>query len=395
MTHRPRLLTLALLSSLLASPASASPWTLRQGEIAITAAYDQQWASREYLDARGRDQPFSLNGSYRGSTVGLGIRAGFTDRLELEVQIPFKLVSYTADPVILIAAPEGAEGLDHYQDNVIDLSRAVQGVGDIRLYGRYNLLRWPLAVAIEGRLKAPAGYDRPAGTFGERPRNAQDFLDNIGTFVRPENVRDDVTLGDGQLDLGLSLLLGLSLPSRTFMRLDLGYDLRFGAGDQLLGSFKIGQLFGPRFLAYADLRVAYAWQRGRVIGVSVAAIDPTLPATEYGGLTNLFLREVTLDRDEMVMALGGIVRITETVEINLGYQRTLWGRNTALVQGVYVTLGVRTRLQQFEPAPEPTADVEVDAAPEPEYAVEPASAQPSDPGPAAANEPDDLPDLDD
>ncbi len=165
-----------------------------------------------------------------------------------------------------------------------------------------------------------------------------------------------MTLGDGQVDLGLSMLFGVSFPSRTFLRLDLGYDLRLGgAGDQVVGSFKAGQLLGQRVLLYADTRLAYAWQEGRVIGVSVAAIDPTLPASEYGGLNNLALREVTLDRDWLELAVGGIVKITDSVEINIGYNRTLWGRNTSLVQSVYVTLGVRTSVA--EPAAAPVEEV--------------------------------------
>lgn len=346
-------------SWMLSAPASASPWTLRRGEIAVTAAYDQAWASREYLDRAGRDVPFSLNGSFRGSTMSLGVRAGFSDRLELEIQVPFKLVSYQADPVILIPASVagGEEGIDFYQENILDLSQSVQGVGDIRMYGRYNLLRWPVALAVEGRLKAPAGYDGPSGTFGDRPRNQQDFLDRVGELVRPENVQDDVTLGEGQVDLGLSLLFGISLPSRTFFRVDIGYDLRLGgAGDQIVGSVKAGQVIGSRLLLYADTRVAYAWQEGRVIGVSVAAIDPTLPASEYVGLNNLALRTVTLDRDWLELAVGGIVKITDNVEINVGYNRTLWGRNTSLVQSVYVTLGVRTSVQEPVAVP-PTEEV--------------------------------------
>jgi hypothetical protein len=387
---------------LLASPASASPWTLRRGEIAVTAAYDQAWATREYLDEAGRDLPFSLNGSFRGSTMSLGVRAGFSDRLELEIQVPFKLVSYQADPVILIPASVagGEEGIDFYQENVLDLSQTVQGVGDIRLFGRYNLIRWPVAIALEGRLKAPAGYDGPSGTFGDRPRNQQDFLDRVGELVRPENVQDDVTLGDGQVDLGLSILFGVSLPSRTFIRVDAGYDLRLGgAGDQILASVKAGQLLGRRLLLYADTRLAYAWQQGRVIGVSVAAIDPTLPASEYVGLNNLALRTVTLDRDWLELAVGGIVKITVNVEINVGYNRTLWGRNTSLVQSVYVTLGVRTSVQ--EPvAPPPTEEVvveeivveevveeEVVEEPAPEATPSPPVSDTATPAPASTTDP--------
>ena len=48
----------------------------------------------------------------------------------------------------------------------------------------------------------------------------QRFVDNITSFARPGNVTDDVTLGDGQMDVGANLLLGATLdPGRLFCRL--------------------------------------------------------------------------------------------------------------------------------------------------------------------------------
>jgi len=40
------------------------------------------------------------------------------------------------------------------------------------------------------------------------------------------------------------------------------------------------------------------------------------------------------------------VRLTRELEINLGYARTVWGRNTAAVDSLSLGLGVRT---QFMP----------------------------------------------
>ena len=345
------LLGLAAVHLLAAAPsAHASPWTLRRGEIAVVAGFDYQWARDEFLDERGADQPFPLNGRYRATTLNLGLRAGFTDRFELELQVPFKLVSYTSDTVILLEPPmPTGSDLDFYQENVIDLSRTRQGIGDIWFTGRYNLARWPVAVAIEGRLKTPTGYDGPAGTFGDDPQTAEAFLDGVGELVTPENVEDDVVLGDGQVDLNLNLLLGASLPSRTFFRLDAGYNLRLGgAGDQILASVKVGQAVSDRVLFYADARVAYTVTDGDVIGISVAAIDPTLPNTEYGGTNNLLLREVPLERDAIDIAVGAILKITDAVEMNVAYARTLWGRNTAEINAIYVAFGVRTQLVEEE-----------------------------------------------
>jgi hypothetical protein len=81
-------------------------------------------------------------------------------------------------------------------------------LGDIRVSGRWQLFRTSLAGALELRLKTPTGYDAPAGTFGRDRRNAEDFLENVVSYVKPENVSDDVTLGDGQLDIGGAILLG-------------------------------------------------------------------------------------------------------------------------------------------------------------------------------------------
>lgn len=336
---------LCLASLGVSTTAEASPWTLRQGELAVVAGFDYQYARREFLDSYS-SQVFPLNGRYTAASIILGARAGLTDRLEIEIQLPIKLVSYQSDPVILLG--DEMSGLDMLQENVLDLSRTRRGIGDIWITGRYNLLRNPLALAIETRLKTPTGYDPPEGTFGDRPRDTQEFLDNVGTFVSPDNISDDVALGDGQVDLQLNFLLGASFPSRTFIRLDAGYNLRVRAGDQIIGSFKIGQAIGNKILVYGDVSGGYTVEDGDVIGVSVAAIDPTLPASEYGGLTNLRLREVQLERDFLSLAVGGIVRITDTVELNVGYSRVLLGRNTSQVNGVYVSIGVRTNLLEEE-----------------------------------------------
>ena len=150
MKHLSAVLVGALaLTTLSPSAASASPWTLHRGEIALVAGYDYQFARQEFLEA-GVRQNFPLEGQYSASTLTLGLRAGFTDRLEFGLQLPLKLVSYTSDPVILLSdGSMSIDSLDYYQENIIDLSRTQQGIGDIWLSGRYNLLRTALAIAIE------------------------------------------------------------------------------------------------------------------------------------------------------------------------------------------------------------------------------------------------------
>lgn len=322
--------------------AAASPWTLPAGQLVLTAGFNHQVATREFLDD-GPARSFPLNGQLNASTFALGLRAGFTDRIEFEAVVPLSVVNYDSDPVILLDDRSG--GLDFFQENVIDLTRSVSGVGDFVIAGRYGWLRAPVAVATELRVKAPTGYDAPAGTFGVQPTSREEFEAGLERFVRPDNVRDDVTLGDGQLDIAASMLLGWAIETGTFFRLGLGYNLRFAdAGDQLLGDFRLGQLIGTRALLFASARGAYAVERGRVIGVSVAAQDPDLPATEFGGTTNLLLREVTLDRDAIDVGAGLIVKMSDRLEANASYEHTVYGRNTAAVHSFSLSLAFRAEL---------------------------------------------------
>lgn len=324
----------------------ASPWTLRQGDLVLSAGFDHQRADREYLDEGGA-RPFPLRGLYEASTFTLGVRAGFTDKIEFEAQLPIRTVNYDSDPVILLPPPEGSteSSLDYYQRNIIHLTRSETGVGDFVIAGRYGWMRVPWALATELRVKAPTGYDPPAGTFGSRPRDRQAFVEGVRNFVNPENVQDDVTLGDGQLDLTLSMLAGHVLSSGTFLRIGAGYNLRLGdAGDQVVGELKVGQAIGRTFLVYAGVRGGYTLSKGKVIGISVAAEDPALPAEDYGGVENLRLRELTLDRDYMDVGGGFIVRMSPRLELNAAYEHTALGRNTAATHTVALSLAFRSSL---------------------------------------------------
>lgn len=340
------LAALGAVGALAPTAAHASPWTLPQSKVVLYAGADYQFTTREFLDVR-RSQVFPLAGQYDATSFTLGARVGLTDRFEVEVSMPFRVVNYTSDPVALLPQPADStqSSLDFYQENIVDLSQSQSGLGDFRFTARYGLFRRPVAVAIEVGFKTPTGYRGPSGTFGDRPESAEAFASEPGRFVNGDNVQDDVTLGDAQLDVSPRLLIGYALSTGTFFRAAIGYDWRLaGAGDQIYADFKMGQVLSKRFLVYAGAQMVYAVQEGRVIGVSVAAIDPTVPAEDYGGLTNLLLREVTLDRDAVDVNAGVIFRPTNRFEVNLGYQHTVWGRNTAAVQAVFSSVAFRTDL---------------------------------------------------
>lgn len=342
-----RALSCALLTA--AANVDASPWTLPPGTLVVNGSYTYQSATQEFIESGGA-RSFPLRGRYVGNTYSLNVRFAPVEGLEFELGVPVRTVSYTSDPVLLLARPSGSAEpeLDYYQRNVLNLSRTASGIGDLSVAARWRAMLQPFPLALELRAKVPTGYAQPQGTFGSRPATRDEFVADIPRWVAPENVRDNVTLGDGQLDLGFNVLLGYAFRTRTFVRVDAGYNLRLGsAGDQVLSAVRAGQGIGERVLLYGWVQLAYTVTEGRPLGVSVAAIDPDLPAAEYSGARNLLLRELRLERDQLDVGGGVILRITREVELNLGYARTLWGRNTAAVDSLSVSIGVRTNFRGY------------------------------------------------
>ena len=328
--------------------AQASPWTLGRGVALMRTDVDFQVANSEFID-RGGQRAFPLNASLSAATLDIGLRLGITDRIELEFGVPVRSISYASDPAILrtFQGTDANEALAFYQDNIVDFSRSTTGIGDIRVKGRYQIALRPVAFAIELGAKIPSGYEGPRGTFGRAPATVEEFESNRDAFVRPDRIQDDVTLGDGQVDLSAQLLAGAAFSSGTFVRGSVGYNLRLaGAGDQVLGDMRIGQALGSRFLVFAFGRVAYSIQDGRGVGVSLTAIDPELPASSFTDFENArgFVRP--LESNSVDVGGGLIWRVTGPVELNTGYSRTVWGRFVAATNTLSIGIGIR--LDVFE-----------------------------------------------
>ncbi|MBI2375701.1 MAG: hypothetical protein HYV07_17020 [Deltaproteobacteria bacterium] len=334
-------LTLALLGAH-TQPVAASPWTLPKGFAVVTAGFDYQLADSEFLESGGPHR-FPLRGQFTGSTISFDGRLGVSDRFELEASLPLRLVSYTSDPVILMPQPAESpqSALDYYQENVIDFSKSGQGVGDLQLAGRYQFLAHPIALATELRIKAPTGYRGPEGTFGPEPKTLEEFAAAQSELVRPAKVADDVTLGDAQLDVSAQLLVGASFSSGTFVRAGGGYKLRLGgAADQVLADLRAGQSIGDAFLVYAGAELAYSIERGAVVGITASSVDPGLPAKDYVGDSNIVLVERRLEADWLNVRGGLIAKITPDFELNVGYARTVWGKNVAATNDVSFSLAL-------------------------------------------------------
>lgn len=316
--------------------AAASPWALPEKRLVLNASIEYQWASEEFLDEPAenprRARPFPLEGSLSVVRYELGARYGLGAGFDVELSFPISVVSYDSDPVILLPQPPNSpqSSIDFFQENVIDLAQTRAGVGDINLGVRQQWLDAPLAFSTTLRFKIPSGYQGPVGTFGEFPSSAEAFAADPARFVRPGNVEDDVTLGDGQLDIEAMGHFGWASRSGWFTRAALGYAIRFDrAADEFRAEAKVGRLIGRRWLINAGANLRTAVEPGRLIGVSVSAIDPELPAEAYLGTNNLLLRELRLERDLLQVGGGIIYRVTNRLEINASYDRIIWGRNVS------------------------------------------------------------------
>lgn len=293
----------------LSSQAYASPWTLPKDELALGIGYDFQFATSEYLND-GLRQDYPLNGEFNSSTLIIDGRYGFTDRFEGAMRLTAKQVSYISDPVLL-ALPEDPEDIGATRAEIKDFSQSKVGLADVFFVGRYNLHRsWWLAT-LELSTKVPTIYSKPNGI--------------------------NVTLGDRQVDLQPSILLGgFSEATLTFARLDAGYKVRFGGpGHQLNAGARLGQLLGSRFTIFGGVDLTQTLFRGESFGQNFVIRDPAVTAQEIQP-SDVINAPLSLDRDLRRGELGLIVRLPQ-VELQLGYSYIFSGANIGALHSVHLT----------------------------------------------------------
>ena len=328
------------------SIAAANPWLLEPGTVVISGTYDYSYANQEFLASDGTLTDFSLNGEYQATSYTLAVRMGISERFELEMSLPLKSVSYRADPLILLPSEQmGQEAFDYYQENIINFNQTMLGFGDLNVAGRFRVSVYPIASSIELKITAPTGYRKPQGTFGSAPTDIDTFVENAADIARPENIRDDVTLGDGVLSFQPIVHLGFGTSSGFFTRLSAGLMLRNqGAGEILTSEFKLGQFIKPWLLVYGGGYFEKTVISGKPIGVSVASEDPALPASEYIGLNNLKPIIVSLDRDLLVIPIGVLLRPTDKVDVTCTYSPLVWGRNVAKSHTMSIGVNIQSEL---------------------------------------------------
>ena len=334
---------MTLLLSLSPSLASASPWTLPQHELVVSSDFTFSTADSEYLDD-GTLQSYSLDGRFLSSTLTLSTRYGLTDKLELELRPSFKHVAYEADSVILDCVPglldcDGMYDLEEARSNIVEFDSTSTGPADLDGSLRYNFYRGHLVLTTEVGVKIPMAYRKPAGTF-----------DDVSTL----SVGDDVTLGDGQIDVRAGLLVGGFIPiTRSFLRADAFYNHRFAEpGDQVIASAKVGQFFTDHVIAFTGVRWAKTVTQGESLGTTFVDTDPDNNPAESFEFAKVEQRDLFLDRDFTTVEIGVILKM-DRFEFQLRLEEVLDGRNygdlSSVSVGFVASLPDATRQQKEEP----------------------------------------------
>lgn len=310
------------------SDAWASPWTLPKDELSFSAVYDFQTASDEYR-YDGARQEFPLQGRFYGNTLSMGARYGFTDRLELELDAQFKHVAYLSDPVI-IGLPGETADLQQARDSILNFTQAEMGLGDVFIAARYNLARNRVgSITSETRIKLPTGYKAPGETFR-------------GGTPDDDGIDDDVTLGDGQMDVEQSLLFGVySAATRTFGRAGVGVRLRMGApGHQAIGDAKVGQYIGENLMVFGGVRGAFTVVEGDSLGLTYVTTRNNVTQDNIR-LTDIKTDELFLDKDFVQTEGGLLLMLTDLVEMQVVYSYIPVGKNISAIHSVSVGTTIR------------------------------------------------------
>ena len=210
---------------------------------------------------------------------------------------------------------------------MISFDRRATGPGDLTLYARYRFSpEGRFAAAAEVEAKLPTGYQAPGGTFVD---------DDPG-----KGVRDDVALGDGQLDITPRIHVGFVPLDPWFIRLSAGFRIRFfGPGQQVVGEFKTGVRLGNHVLIYAGVDGEHTVNQGKVIGQTFVTSDTDSSGVELdpASIETLDLR---LDRSA-IRPGGGVLLLFKNWEFDVSYRVVAFGRNISQVQAI--TAGVTVR----------------------------------------------------
>ena len=318
---------------------AGSPWLLEQDTTVIQFDFRSEFADREFLPD-GSNQRFPLRGRFQAQSLGFNFRYGLGLDLELGFAGTYKTLAYVADPVTVVIQVDGG-GIQILP--TFSLSEEEQGLGDMILSVRYNLLKGAVLVTPEIEVKIPTGYEGPAGTFANDDPGI--MTDEDGEFIEQRQgsvpVLDDLALGDAQVDVTGALLFGTFIrATKTFGKADIGYKMRFsGPAPTLVYGAKVGQFIGKSFVLFAGTNGEQRLGKGDPIGQSFAT---KLPETspQYFPVQNFKLFTLRRDKTFLEVSGGGLLRLDD-YEIILSGGKILDGKNIS--ESVFVSLSTSYR----------------------------------------------------
>lgn len=187
------------------SLAHAGAWTLPQGANWFKVGFMyQDTTERYFLD--GERIPYFFDGRNQTRALFFEYVRGLTDRWDVKVQLPIFAISF-----------------DDFAGE-----RESNGLGDLRLESRYNILDDPMVLTLGGAIKFPTGE-----------------------FVNDAEI---VPVGEGQYDFDVFAEVGRSLwPVNAYVTGKIGYRFRsenketnIGFGDEIIWRAEVGYRFNRR-----------------------------------------------------------------------------------------------------------------------------------------------------
>jgi hypothetical protein len=168
----------------------------------------------------GERIPYFFDGRNRTRALFFKYVRGITDRWDVKAQLPFFNIAF---------------------DDIAD-ERTSNGLGDLRIESRYNLVRVPLVLTVGGAIKLPTGE-----------------------FVNDAEI---VPVGEGQYDFDVFVEVGRALwPVRGYVTGKIGYRFRtknqeidIDFGDELIWRVEGGYQFGTRIYSKIVLRGLHGFE---------------------------------------------------------------------------------------------------------------------------------------
>lgn len=199
--------------------AFAGAWTLPKGANWLKAGFMfQDTTERYFLD--GELTPYFFEGRNQTRALFFEYVRGLTDRWDVKAQMPYFGISF---------------------DDIAD-ERQSNGLGDLRVESRYNVLSDPMVLTVGGTIKFPTGE-----------------------FVNDAEI---VPVGEGQYDFDVFAEVGRSLwPVNGYVTGKIGYRFRtknretnISFGDEIIWRAEGGYRFNERLSAKLLARGLYGFE---------------------------------------------------------------------------------------------------------------------------------------